>query len=62
MHKTFDPIDIFFIIIILIYFVVLFIFIAIFINKYQNIDKPPKEIKKTTHKNKKKKLPKKTKE
>ena len=43
MHKTFDPIDIFFIVIILIYFVVLFIFIAIFINKYTNLDKPAKD-------------------
>ena len=34
MHRNFDPIDLFFIVLISIYFVVLFIFVGVFIIKF----------------------------
>ena len=40
MNKAFDPIDIFFIVVILVYFVCLISFIVIFVQKYYDFDKP----------------------
>ena len=40
MNKAFDPIDIFFIVVILVYFVCLISFIVIFLQKYYDFDKP----------------------
>ena len=44
MHRNFEAIDVFFIIIIALYFVILFVFLTIFFIKYFDIDKKENNI------------------